>query len=506
MRNGLRQLAFSFRPSAFKLQHGMLAVLLFMGLFGSVPTWAADDLALPAEAELTNPAWARAEYAGIAQLYVNKTRYLLALDVDYTNGIIDGNARILFVNSTTDALTKVVFRLYPNHPIPLAYGSIYSGGKPRMTISEVRRDAQPVAIQITDRYQTVLEVPFDKPLTPGAVAEIGIRYKIQLGAPADLLDAREPFPLLAVYDGGTWRTDIMTKSLDYVYSETALFAVTIRAPNNLSLYNVGSITQTVAEGARVRYQITTGPVRDFVFQLARGWGFLPARGAPVSIDVRFKGRQDVAEEMANIAADAVAYYDKTFGPYFYAHLTLLAMVYPSGGEEFPTLLFIDNQRDTAYRRFIVAHEVAHQWFYGIAGNDVARHAWLDESLAQIALYLFHLDTLGTDAAEREWQFILTWANRLKGSPRLIDTPVESFADFSEYMVTNYGLGPQFLRELGEKMGWSLFKHGLAEYYQNVSLKVGTPAQFYEAMQAQVPLLPLAPLFCAKMGTQCPVAR
>jgi hypothetical protein len=461
----------------------------------------AAPLPLPDESELLNPAWARPAYVPAATPYASRTRYLLALDVDYPNGKITGQARILFVNNTPDVLSKAVFRLYPNHPIPATYGQSFS--KPRMTIQALRLNGAEIPIQLRDNYKTVLDVPFADSLPVGGKAEILVNYTVQLAAPSDILDVREAFPLQAVYESGKgWREDIMTKSLDYVFSETALYAVTLRAPNNVALYATGAITRTEADANRVIYHITTGPVRDFVFVLTKGWGFVRGNGAPIPLDIRFKGTVGVAEEVADLAVKSFNYYDQTFGPYLYSHLTLLALVYPSGGEEYPTLLFIDTSRDTPYRRFIVAHEVAHQWFYGIAGNDVARHAWLDESLAQISMYLFYLDTYGKDVAEREWANILTWANRLKGDARPIDTPVESFADFSEYMVHTYGLGSLFLRELGEKMGWNRFKAGLSEYYQNASLRVGTPAMFFEAMQGQAPELDLKPLFCQQLGTNC----
>ncbi|MFN8418483.1 MAG: hypothetical protein U0528_04435 [Anaerolineae bacterium] len=64
------------------------------------------------------------------------------------------------------------------------------------------------------------------------------------------------------------------------------------------------------------------------------------------------------------------------------------MVFSSGGEEYPNILFIYNQRDSVYRRFITAHEVGHQWFYGIAGNRYAQQCLPDESMTQYAGYLF----------------------------------------------------------------------------------------------------------------------
>lgn len=46
---------------------------------------------------------------------------------------------------------------------------------------------------------------------------------------------------------------------------------------------------------------------------------------------------------------------------------------------------------TGYRLIIdriVAHEIAHQWFYGIVGNDQIRYPFLDEGLCRFAEYLY----------------------------------------------------------------------------------------------------------------------
>lgn len=479
----------------------LLAMLAFSNTNFIFAQTAVASLTLPDEKEFLDTAWARPGREKVGEPFLKRTRYLLALDVDYPTRKITGTARILFVNNTPDNLPKAVFRLYPNHPIPASYGQSFS--KPRMIIQSIKLNGTSIPIQVRDNYQSVLDIPFAQGLMPGKSAEILVNYTVQYAVQGDMLDAREAFPMLAVYESGKgWREDIMTKSLDYVYSEAALFAVKLRAPNNMALYTTGHV-RTEVQGNRVVYHIVTGPARDFVFVLTKGWGQKRVAEAPVLIDIKFKTTQAIADEIAKLTLESFNYYEKTFGPYFYSGLTVLALVYPSGGEEYPTLLFMDTSRDTAYRRFIVAHEVAHEWFYGVAGNDVARHAWLDESLAQIAMYLFYLDTYGEDVAEREWQNVLTWANRLKGTARPIDTPVESFADFSEYMVHTYGLGALFMRELGEKMHWNRFKAGLSEYYQNAALNMmGTPQMFYEAMAGQAPELDLKPLFCQRLGTNC----
>jgi hypothetical protein len=461
-------------------------------------------MAFPPESALTDTRFARIGYEGVATLFLRKTRYLITLETDFVSGKVNGAARILFVNSTPDSLVNALFRLYPNHPIPAAYGNIYSAAKPRMIISSLKRDGVLIPVKWVDQYQTALEIPFATPLLPGGQAEIEVLYSIQYAAPSDTFDVRHAFPLQALYDSveHRWRQDIVTKSLDYVVSEAGLFAVTLRTPKNLALHATGVITDVQESATQYTYQITTGPVRNFVFVLTRGWGVLPVVGSPVTLHLSYKGRREVAEEIQRLSLEAFQYFDQNFGPYLYARLTLLALVYPTGGEEYPTLLFIDTGRDTTYRRFITAHEVAHQWFYGVVGSDIARHAWLDESLAQIAMYLFYQEKYGNDVAEATWESILTWARRSKGAPRLIDTPVERFTDFTDYMIHTYGLGGLFMRQLLEKMGRDAFKKGLAVYYEAATPQFwGTPDLFYRSMQAQTSQ-PLNVLFCQQVGIAC----
>jgi len=49
-----------------------------------------------------------------------------------------------------------------------------------------------------------------------------------------------------------------------------------------------------------------------------------------------------------------------------------------GGMEYPELVMVVDDPMS------IAHEVAHQWFYGLVGSDEWREPWLDESLATFA--------------------------------------------------------------------------------------------------------------------------
>ena len=50
------------------------------------------------------------------------------------------------------------------------------------------------------------------------------------------------------------------------------------------------------------------------------------------------------------------------------------------GSEFPTALQMSDSRRSGLQA-LVAHEVSHQWFYSLVGNNQAQDPWLDEALA-----------------------------------------------------------------------------------------------------------------------------
>ena len=51
------------------------------------------------------------------------------------------------------------------------------------------------------------------------------------------------------------------------------------------------------------------------------------------------------------------------------------------GMESPQLIWIPTGVASANLRYLITHETAHQWFYGLVGNDQARHPFADEAAA-----------------------------------------------------------------------------------------------------------------------------
>jgi hypothetical protein len=86
---------------------------------------------------------------------------------------------------------------------------------------------------------------------------------------------------------------------------------------------------------------------------------------------------------ADLAAEALAGMSATFGAYPWPDL-VLAEVGSGGGfsMEYPRMIHLT--RDKVADRYVVFHEVAHQWFYAQLGNDQQREPWLDEAFADFS--------------------------------------------------------------------------------------------------------------------------
>jgi hypothetical protein len=459
----------------------------------SAPAQAQPDLTLPDEALLGDPVFARVGFGGLSQAYLSRTRYLLAIDLDPAQGRLRGKARVLYVNRAFVATDRVIFRLYPNHPV--------HGGR-TMTVSDITVDGVAVQGQLLDVDQTVLSVPLNAVLDPGGSAVIEMNYTITTPG-GSFYYLSEPYPVVAVFDASGWRMDVVTKGLDYAFTDSALHAVRLRAPSEISTWFVGT-AKSVEPGAdgKTTYTVVTGPTRNFVIVQGRGWSSQEVGGASVPIRLYSFDNLAAATEIGQIAAAAFSFYEQNFGSYPYAELKVVSMRFASGGEEYPGLVFINNERNSAYRRFITAHEVAHQWFYGIAGNDTLNNAWLDESLTQVAGYLFYKrGGFGpANAAETYWQSILSWYNR-RQTVRKLNTPMAQYRDFPDFMSNIYGGGAVFLRQLGEMIGDDALIGGIRTYVGAVYLGIGTSEQFYASVQSQT-TIDLSLLFCEQVGIMC----
>jgi hypothetical protein len=267
------------------------------------------------------------------------------------------------------ATDRLVFRLWPNAPFLATKGA-------RLTVGAVRSQGR--ALPVFRPNPTTLVV--QRSLVAGEATVVSMTWALRLprgvndrlygGSVARLGSF---FPLLAWDPREGWQTDPPSAiGWETWTSPTADFDVRVAAPPGLRVLASGA--QVVAGRWRAR------AVRDFALAVGR---FTVVRGTaagprPVRVIVgvergtRASARRFLARAKASLEAHA-----RRFGPYPWPAFTLVASDQDRFSWEYPTLVF-ESTTDPRPRQ-ATAHEVAHQWFYSLVGNNQARDPWLDET-------------------------------------------------------------------------------------------------------------------------------
>jgi aminopeptidase N len=127
--------------------------------------------------------------------------------------------------------------------------------------------------------------------------------------------------------------------------------------------------------------------------------------------------------------------------------------------------------------FPTVHEVAHQWWYAVVGNDVLLEPWLDESFANYSVVVYYEDVYGQEMAGEVYRDRIVGAyDRIQGTGQ--DGPVgRSVYDFSQAAQPSgpilYGKGAVFLHTLRQEVGDEAFFAILRHRYQRYKYQVAT---------------------------------
>jgi hypothetical protein len=136
-------------------------------------------------------------------------------------------------------------------------------------------------------------------------------------------------------------------------------------------------------------------VHDFVFVAAPGLVATdePFDDAEGTVRVRVLAppeRAWASPRHLSAARAGLAVLGERLGPYPYSQLTVVQVprgAEGAGGMEYPTLIFTgDGPPLSAFHlaEFVTAHELCHQYFYGMLASDEVEEAWLDEGLTEYA--------------------------------------------------------------------------------------------------------------------------
>ncbi|MFA6889778.1 MAG: M1 family aminopeptidase [Bacilli bacterium] len=141
---------------------------------------------------------------------------------------------------------------------------------------------------------------------------------------------------------------------------------------------------------------------------------------------------------------------------------------------------------------VTAHEIAHQWWYGLVGNDEINEAWLDEGLTQYSTMMYYEKTYGKDAFENKIieseQYyetaMLNLRDELGDISEEIDRPAYAFENWRLYDVLTYDRAAMMLHTVRETVGEKKFFSSMAYYFEQNKYKNASQEDFVAAFKAK----------------------
>lgn len=435
-----------------------------------------------------------------------------ALDLEYNDSqkTLKGNEVVSYVNTSDNMFSYLYFHLYPNafgegreasvvssasmdkaYPNGVSYGNI--------AINGVLSGGEELQYEILGEQLNILKVNLKDGLYPDDIIEINILFEVKLaninhrlGYGENTINFGNFYPIACVYeDGKGFVTSPYSSNGDPFYSDVANYDVKISYSSELKLASSGKVLKTSSEGGVTTSYIEGKKIRDFCFILSDKFTVESGEVDGVTVNYYHYNDADYARNL-QVACDAVETFNNMFGKYPYEVLNIVEANFLNGGMEYPNLVMIsDTCRDGEEYGYVIVHEIAHQWWYGVVGNDEYNHAWQDEGLTEYSTLLFYRENseYGFDfdelveSANSSYKLFLQVYNSVNGSvDESMDRSLAEFDTEPEYVQCTYTKGVLMFDTLREMVGDKKFGKALKDYYQNYAYKNASPADMIASFE------------------------
>ena len=453
------------------------------------------------------------------QPWQQRVHYTMDIRLDTDHHQMQGFQRLVYYNNSPDTLYKVYYHLYFNafhpHSMMAERNRELPDPDPRIVprifelkpdevgfhrILSLEQDGVPVSWDIHD---TVMRVHAAHPILPGDSTVFTLRFfsQIPLQTRRSGWMNREGieysmsqwYPKIAAYDRRGWHAD------PYVgrefYGVFGTFDVRLTLPARYVVGATGVLQNpeevghgygpATPEADSLTWHFIAHDVHDFAWAADPDYLHEVVEG-PGGVTIHLLYQPDVAERWASMKTwvpQLMAYYNERFGPYPYPQFTVAQA--GDGGMEYPMINFITGRRSPRSLLGVTAHELAHEWFYGVLANNESDYAWMDEGFTSYATTeaIHHILNLpGRPQHTGAYLSVIRALNEGYFEP--LNTPSDWFLTNRGYSVTAYPGGEMLVDMLGTVISDSLRDAWLRTYYRRFQFRHPHPDDL-EALAEEV---------------------
>jgi hypothetical protein len=256
----------------------------------------------------------------------------------------------------------------------------------------------------------------------------------------------------------------------------------VRVPLGWDVASGGITVDRRDAGERTTVTESGVGLRDLSLVVARGVHQAEARAGDVT--VRAVGPRSIdVDGTARAAADVLQTLADRFGPYPWSEIDVIAIsLGPDvGGMEWPGAVWIDDLADGPQGAALALdHELAHQWWHALVGNDSIRAPVVDEPLAQYSMCVVAA-TGGTDCPA-----LGGLGGGSGAKTECADRPTTAFASAAQYGSLIYDQAPEFYLALASSVGANETTDALRGVVTRHAFGVITPAELHDELVAAFP--------------------
>ena len=427
----------------------------------------------------------------IDKISKNLDTYKMNIEYNDEDKTLNATQNLTYTNNTETELGEIYFHLYPNNfsegavnkPVGvLSSQKAYPNGESYGKIEIISASANSASLTHTlegiDR--DFLKVSLPSPLLPTKQIKLDLSYKVSLpninhrfGFGNNTINIANFYPIVAVYEDG-WILDPYNYNGDPFYSNMANYEVTLTAPSNLTLASTGEIwSKNIAE-EKTTYEIKAQAVRDFAFVLSNKFSVLTEQVGKTTVSY-YSYDDENPEEFLKASVDSLNTFNSLFGEYPYSTLNVVKANFVHGGMEYPNLVLIsDDVNEKADYINVIVHEIAHQWWYGLVGNNEFEHGWLDEGLTEYSTNLFYrenpnyninADEIIKNTTSSFANFVELYTSVLGSVDTSMNRALDEYDTEPEYVYVTYVKGMLFFDEIRNILGHEKFISCLQNYFK-----------------------------------------
>jgi len=429
----------------------------------------------------------------------NLSSYNMNLSYNDESHTLSGNETVCYFNNSDNMFTHIYFHLYPNAFRDGAKNRVVSITKTEeaypngesfgyIQIQRVSNNNKDLNFEIAGEDENILAIKLAQPLYPDECVEVDIDFVTvlaninhRLGYGENTINLGNFYPIACVYeDGKGFSQSLYHSNGDPFYSDCAKYEVNIKFDSKFVVASSGDLKSSKTEKGITENKYKASNVRDFCLVLSERFDKISKKID--GVEICYYGYQDDnnLNDCMKVAGDALKTFNAMFGNYPYNQLSIVKANFLHGGMEFPNIVLISDQVEgQADYNYVIVHEIAHQWWYGVVGNDEYNHAWQDEGLAEYSSLLFYKKNsiYGEDfksmitGANNSYKLFEEVYTRIQGKvDGRMDRPLCEFETEPEYVQCTYTKGVLLFNNIYDLLGEKKFLKALSAYYKDFKFK------------------------------------